>query len=123
MTAAKAAARQPVKKPASNLSIVSLVAGILGLTLVPVVGSIVAIVTAVAARNEIRAGDGPLQGEGLALAGLILGIAGVVIPLVAFCLIGTLVLFPACLGALFTISEFQSASSFPPILFTVTLAI
>lgn len=106
MSAAKAAAKQPVQESASSLAIVRLVAGILGLTLVPFVGSIVAIVTAVAARNEIRSSAGPIQGEGMATAGLIPGIAGVVFPISAFCLVGTLVLFPVCLGALFTISEF-----------------
>lgn len=106
MSAAKAAAKQPVQESASSLAIVRLVAGILGLTLVPFVGSIVAIVTAVAARNEIRSSAGSVQGEGMATAGLIPGIAGVVFPISAFCLMGTLVLLPVCLGALFTISEF-----------------
>lgn len=123
MSAARAAAKQPAQESASSLSVVSLVAGILGLTLVPFLGSILAIVTAIAARNEIRSSEAPLQGQGMATAGLILGIAGVVFPILAFCVVGTLVLFPACLGALFTISEFESAFFHLPNLISVVAAI
>jgi len=58
----------------NTLSIVALVAGIAGLTVVPFVSSIVAVVTGHMARKEVRrTGE---QGEGLALAGLITGYIG-----------------------------------------------
>ena len=59
----------------NTLSIVALVAGIAGLTFVPFLASIVAIVTGHMARAEVRrTGE---QGEGRALAGLIMGYVGV----------------------------------------------
>lgn len=52
---------------------VSLVFGILGWTLVPALGAIVAVITGHMARAEIRRSAGQLQGDGLAVAGLVLG--------------------------------------------------
>ncbi len=57
----------------SSLAIVSLVSGLLGWTLVPLIGSIVAIITGHMARSEIRRAPDRMEGDGLALAGLILG--------------------------------------------------
>ncbi|MEL1264812.1 DUF4190 domain-containing protein [Pseudoxanthomonas putridarboris] len=57
----------------STLAIISLVAGILGWTLLPFLGSIGAIITGHLARAEIRREPQRLQGDGLAVAGLILG--------------------------------------------------
>lgn len=57
----------------STLAIVSLVAGILGWTLLPFLGSIAAVVTGHLARAEIRRAPERLDGDGLALTGLILG--------------------------------------------------
>ena len=57
----------------SSLAIVSLVSGLLGWTLVPLIGSIVAINTGHMARSEIRRAPDRMEGDGLALAGLILG--------------------------------------------------
>lgn len=57
----------------STLAIVSLVAGIAGWTILPLIGSIVAIVTGHMAKAEIREQVGSLGGDGLATAGLVLG--------------------------------------------------
>lgn len=57
----------------STLAIISLVAGILGWTLLPFLGSIGAIITGHMARSEIRRSNGALEGDGLALIGLVLG--------------------------------------------------
>lgn len=57
----------------SSLAIASLVSGILGWTLLPVIGSLVAVVTGHMARAEIRRAGGTLGGDGLAVAGLVLG--------------------------------------------------
>ena len=57
----------------STLAIVSLVSGILGWTLLPLIGTIAAIITGHMARGEIRRMPDRLEGDGMALAGLILG--------------------------------------------------
>ena len=57
------------------LAVVALIAGIAGLTVIPFVSSIVAVVTGHMARKEVRrTGE---QGDGLALAGLITGYIGI----------------------------------------------
>lgn len=61
----------------STLAIISLVAGILGWTLLPLLGSLGAIITGHMARGEIRRSAGTLDGSGFALTGLILGWASV----------------------------------------------
>ena len=57
----------------SNLAITSLVSGILGWTLFAFLGAIVAVITGHMARSEIRKSNGELDGDGLAVAGLVLG--------------------------------------------------
>jgi len=58
----------------SSMAIVSLIFGILAYTLLPFVGALVAVICGHSARSEIRrAPAGTLDGDGLALAGLILG--------------------------------------------------
>jgi len=72
----------------SSLAIISLVTGILGWTVLPFLGSIVAIVTGHIARKEIRQ-DPTLGGDSLALVGLVLGwvaVAGAVLAILAFLL-------------------------------------
>jgi hypothetical protein len=63
----------------STLAIISLVAGILGWTLLPFLGTIGAIITGHMARGEIRRSNGALDGDGMALIGLVLGWLQVVI--------------------------------------------
>jgi hypothetical protein len=55
------------------MAIVSLVAGLLGWTFAPWLGSIIAIITGHMARAEIRRDPAGLEGDGLAVAGLVLG--------------------------------------------------
>lgn len=74
-------------KRTSNLAIVSLVAGILGWTAVPWIGSIVAIITGHMARAEIARNQETMEGDGLAVAGLVLGWSMVVISLVGLILL------------------------------------
>lgn len=75
----------------SSMAIISLVAGILGWTLLPFVASIVAIVTGHMARSEIKTGNGMVDGDGLAVSGLVLGYAMVVLAIVS--IIGVVLLF------------------------------
>ncbi|WP_397571990.1 DUF4190 domain-containing protein [Silanimonas sp.] len=62
----------PVRRT-SSVAIVSLVAGLLGWTFAPWLGSIIAIITGHMARAEIRRDPAGLEGDGLAVAGLVLG--------------------------------------------------
>ena len=71
----------------SALAITSLISGILGWTLLPWLGSIVAIVTGHMARGEIRRAPERFEGDGLALAGLILGYAMLALSLVGIVLL------------------------------------
>lgn len=57
----------------STLAVISLVFGILAWILVPVIGAIVAIITGHMARSEIRRSGGAIEGDGMAVAGLVLG--------------------------------------------------
>jgi len=75
----------------SALAVVSLVSGILGWLPLPVIGSIIAIVTGHLARGEIRRDPGRLEGDGMALAGLILGYGA--LALGVFALLAVLVFF------------------------------
>ncbi|MDG2526684.1 DUF4190 domain-containing protein [Stenotrophomonas sp. HITSZ_GD] len=63
----------------STLAIISLIAGILGWTVLPFLGSLTAIITGHMARGEIRREPARYEGDGLALAGLILGWVNVAI--------------------------------------------
>lgn len=67
----------------STLAIVSLIFGVLGWTLLPFIGSIVAIVTGHLGRSEIRREPERLQGDGLAVGGLILGYVAVALAVLA----------------------------------------
>jgi hypothetical protein len=69
---------QPAYRPAartSSLAIVSLVFGILTWCLLPFVGALVAVVCGHLARGDIRRAppDAPQEGDGMAIAGLVLG--------------------------------------------------
>ncbi len=77
----------------SGLAIASLVSGIAGWTILPLLGSILAIFLGYAARNEIRRDPDRLTGEGFAVAGLVLGwimvgvsVLGLCLGSLAFCL-------------------------------------
>ncbi|NJB91833.1 DUF4190 domain-containing protein [Xanthomonas arboricola] len=62
-----------VVRQTSAMAIVSLVSGILGWTLIPFLGSLCAVITGHLARGEIRRNPQGLDGDGLAIGGLILG--------------------------------------------------
>jgi hypothetical protein len=111
------AAPPTVSQPASSMAIISLISGVLGLTLLPVVGSIAAVITAILARREIRESAGALGGDGLATAGLVLGWIGVALTVIGLCVFGVLVALPLCLG-LFAVST-SSTTSWLPLLVTL----
>jgi hypothetical protein len=87
----------PASAPTNDKALISLIAGILGLTLLPLIGSIAAIITGNMAKNEIRAAAGAYSGEGLARAGVILGWVGVALGVLGFCGVILAVGIPICL--------------------------
>ncbi|MBU0513047.1 MAG: DUF4190 domain-containing protein [Chloroflexi bacterium] len=84
--------RTPSVVPNSTTAMISLVAGILGLTLFPFIGSVIALITGSMAKKEINASAGTLGGEGLATAGIIMGWIGVAIGVIGFCIGGIIIL-------------------------------
>jgi hypothetical protein len=69
----------PINKEVSALAITSLVFGIASWIFIPILGSIVAIITGHMARGDIRRNPDTKQGDGLAIGGLILGWLNVLI--------------------------------------------
>ena len=57
----------------STAAILSLVFGLLSWVLLPFVGAVVAVIAGHMARAEIRRANGALDGDGLAIGGLVLG--------------------------------------------------
>jgi hypothetical protein len=90
----------PVMAPQNNsMAIISLIAGILGWVAVPIIASIVAIVLGMKARNEIKASNGTQTGDGMALAGIILGWSSLAIVCIAGICFGISVIAAAASGA------------------------
>ena len=71
--------------PTSTLAIVSLVAGILGFMGLPIIASIVAILTGYAARKETRSVPPKAMGDGMATAGIIMGWIQIGLAVIAIC--------------------------------------
>ena len=60
-------------KKDSGLAIASLVCGIAAWIIFPIVAAIAAVITGHLAKKEIRNSNGTLSGDGMALAGLLMG--------------------------------------------------
>jgi hypothetical protein len=73
--------------PPSAYAIASLVLGILGFLVLPIVGPVLAIVFAGMADREIAASGGAVGGKGFADAGRVLGIVGLALTLVLVALL------------------------------------
>lgn len=72
----------------SSLAIVSLIFGILGWVMLPGVGAIVAVICGHLARAEIRRDPpGTVEGDGMAIAGLILGWVSIALGLIVIAFI------------------------------------
>lgn len=68
---------QPPRR-SSGTAVASLIFGILGLIqILPVIGSVVALILGYASRREIDNSGGMIEGRGLAQAGIVLGWIGV----------------------------------------------
>jgi hypothetical protein len=79
--------------PNSTMAIVSLIAGILGLTFLPLIGSIVAIFAGSSAQKEIEDSGGMIGGEGLAKVGIITGWVGIGFGVLGCCIAVVVILF------------------------------
>lgn len=98
--------------PTSTLSLASLMMGIIGWFLLPVVGGIIAVITGHLAKKEIRQSGGLLGGDGLATAGLVLGYSNIVTLGMCSCL--ALLLFPALLAGIWSfVSQILSTVPVP----------
>ena len=71
--------------PSSTLATISLIAGILGFVMLPVIGSIIAIWAGYAARKETRSVPPTASGDGLATAGIIVGWIQIGLTVVGIC--------------------------------------
>lgn len=83
--------------PNSSMAVISLIAGILGFTLFPLLGSIVAVITGYMARKEIQESAGTIGGEGLATAGLVMGWIGIGLSAIGLCIAGFFLSISFCL--------------------------
>ena len=63
----------------NGAAIASMVLGIAGILMVPIVASIAAVICGHIARSQIRQGKGSVGGDGMAVTGLITGYLGLVI--------------------------------------------
>lgn len=89
---------QPSYRPGSDtssLAVVSLVSGIVTWCALPFIGAIVAVICGHLARGEIRRSpiDNPLGGDGMAVAGLVLGYAQLVLFLLGLFIFMALLIF------------------------------
>ncbi len=73
-----------VQQPQRNnaMAIVSLASGIAGVTIVPLVGSIAALLCGYKARRQLAAAPGRERGEGFATAGIVLGWVGTILAII-----------------------------------------
>lgn len=89
--------------PTSTLAIVSLVSALLGFTFVPVIGSIVALVTGYMARGETRSFPPRAAGDSMATAGIIMGWVQLGLLVVTLCCV--IISFVFFSGWIFTSSQ------------------
>jgi len=75
----------PAPLQTSTLAIVSLIAGLLGFAGFPIIASIIAIITGAMARQETRAVPPRATGDGMATAGIIMGVIQLVLVIVGIC--------------------------------------
>jgi hypothetical protein len=77
----------PLGPRTSTMAIISLIGGITGWTILPFLGSIVAVITGHMAQSEIKKSGGMITGKGMATAGLIMGYLALAGGLCALCLV------------------------------------
>ncbi|MDY6875740.1 MAG: DUF4190 domain-containing protein [Chloroflexota bacterium] len=86
----------------SGMAVGSLIASIVGFTIVPIIGGIVGLILGYIARKQIRESEGTFTGAGLALAGIIMGWIQVVLLGLPICAIVVLTLMGPSVGGIFS---------------------
>jgi Domain of unknown function (DUF4190) len=81
----------PIKQT-STMAITSLAFGIASWFVIPLLGSIIAVITGHMARKEIRLNPDTKQGDGLAIGGLVLGWLNILTMVVVIIFFGGLIL-------------------------------
>ena len=71
--------------PTSTMAIISLIGGITGFTILPMLGSLAGIIFGHIAKSEIKKSGGTIGGNGMATAGLIMGYVTLGLGLCALC--------------------------------------
>jgi len=107
---------QPMPQQNSTTAIISLVAGILGLTIFPFIGSVIAVILGHMAKGEIARSNGTIGGGGAATFGLVLGYIGVGLSVLGLCVFGAFFALPLCLGLFGALSAPNSNSMLLPLL-------
>jgi hypothetical protein len=102
---------QPAPQQNSTTAIISLVAGIAGLTIFPFIGSIIAVILGHMAKGEIARSGGTLGGGGAATWGLILGYVGLALGILGLCIGGAFLAFGLCAPFLFFLTQSNSNGS------------
>jgi predicted metal-binding membrane protein len=82
--------------PTSGVAVAALVLGISGLTVLPFLGSVLALIFGYMARNQIRRRPEALRGEGLAVAGIVAGWIGVGLTVLGIVTVGGVFLCGLC---------------------------
>ena len=107
---------QPLPQQNSTTAIISLVSAILGLTLFPLIGSIIAVVLGHMAKGEIARSGGTLGGAGAATFGLVLGYIGLGLGVLGLCVGGAFLAFGLCAPLLLLLGAPNSNSMLLPLL-------
>ncbi|MFN2300038.1 MAG: DUF4190 domain-containing protein [Anaerolineales bacterium] len=77
----------------SGLAVTSLILGVLSWIGMPLLGGIAAVIAGHVARNDIRKAAGRVGGDGMALAGIVLGYANIALGVLIFlCIAGIVVI-------------------------------
>lgn len=99
----------PMEGPTSGKAIASLICGILGFVILPIISAIPAIVLGHLSLSEIKRSAGRIKGQGMAIAGLVLGYLG--IAMIPFILIIAAIAIPNLLRAKMAANESSAVGS------------
>lgn len=78
----------PPATPTNSMALTSLIAGIVGWTVAPLLGSLVAIITGHIAKRELKERMGRESGDGMATAGLVMGYLQLIPSILCVCTVG-----------------------------------
>jgi hypothetical protein len=106
----------PAPRQTSTSAIISLIAGLLGLSILPIIGGLVAIFTGSSAKKAIRASGGMIGGGGMATAGVIMGWISLILGGLTACGVTIAIGLPICLAALAIPFSWDSIFGYVPVL-------